>query len=88
MMLKQIQNPKNPLRTHLPDAPEKRNYSNHGDADEKAKKLYWSSNKAKKLFDGNYVGTSDVRGILKERISILQQVNQSVDGYQLVIPMT
>ena len=69
-------------------APEKRNDSKHVDADEKEKYVYWLSNEAKKLFGGNYDGTSDVRGILRERISILQQVNQSMDGYQLVIPMT
>ena len=69
-------------------APEKRNDSNHGNAENKAKYLYWSSDEANKLFGGNYNGTSDVHDILKERISILHQVNHSVDGYQLVIPIT
>ena len=49
-------------------APEKRSDSNHADADEKAKYLYWSSNEANKLCGGNYDGTSNVRNISKEMI--------------------
>ena len=69
-------------------APDKINDSNHGDADEKAEYLYWLSDEAKKLFGGNYDSTSDVCDILKEMISILHQVNQSMDGHQLVFSIT
>ena len=51
--------------------------------------IYWSSSEAKLLFGFDEIDDDvDVVEGLKDRILLLQKVNEREDGYQLVIPMT